>query len=449
MRNITLEFLDEIDKIANLPVPEKVLERAKNSLLDYLCVTSAGAFFQKDKLKKYLEFAEPEDGKYTAIGMDRKVNLKEAVYLNGLNGHALDYDDGTNTGIIHLGSPVFSVLLPLAEKYGYTLEEVLRAAIIGYEASFTMALSIQPGHKLMGYHATGTCGILGTVLAASYMLGFTQEERENAFATACVSATGMLKVLDDGSELKPYNVAKTALLALISIQMAKAGYKGHPDPLAGERGYLKMMTGQSAIELKKPLYKGTYAIEKTYTKPYAACRYCHPSIEAAIRIRQKYQIKPDEIAHIFVKTYELAVNKHDHTVVPTSASAKMSIPYSVAAGFIYGKAGLTEYDETYVKSEEMKKLTSKVSVVSDKDFTDAFPAVTTAVVKVTAASGNVYEERVDFPKGEPENPMSEDEFKDRFEQLLIYAGRDEHSIREIYAFVKKAEGTINELMKFM
>ena len=52
----------------------------------------------------------------------------------------------------------------------------------------------------------------------------------------------MLKVLDDGSELKPYNVAKTALLALSAIRLAKAGFKGHPDPLGG-RGFLKMMTG--------------------------------------------------------------------------------------------------------------------------------------------------------------------------------------------------------------
>ena len=58
-----------------------------------------------------------------------------------------------------------------------------------------------------------------------------EDQTKNAFATACVSATGMLKVLDDGSELKPYNVAKTALLGLISTQMGSAGFVGDPDPL--------------------------------------------------------------------------------------------------------------------------------------------------------------------------------------------------------------------------
>ena len=79
------------------------------------------------------------------------------------------------------------------------IRDRLRAAIIGYETAFTMAISIQPKHKAMGYHATGTCGILGISIAVSYMLDFSPAERKNAFAIAAVSATGMLKVLDDES----------------------------------------------------------------------------------------------------------------------------------------------------------------------------------------------------------------------------------------------------------
>ena len=222
--------------------------------------------------------------------------------MNGLNAHALDFDDGTNSGIIHLGSPIFSLLLPLAQRYDIKLEKMLKAAVIGYEASYTMAVSIQPGHKAMGYHATGTCGTLGATLAASYMLGFSDEERFQAFACACVAASGMLKVLDDGSELKPYNVAKTALLSLTAIQMAKSGFKGHPDPLGG-RGFLKMMTGKEDIGLKPVLLNGTYAIMKSYTKPYASCRYTHPSVEAAIYMRNQYGLKAEGIEHIGIRTY--------------------------------------------------------------------------------------------------------------------------------------------------
>ena len=55
------------------------------------------------------------------------------MFLNGLNGHALDFDDGTNSGIIHLGSPIFSLLIPLAQRYKISVEDMLKAAIIGNE----------------------------------------------------------------------------------------------------------------------------------------------------------------------------------------------------------------------------------------------------------------------------------------------------------------------------
>ena len=137
------------------------------------------------------------------------------------------------------------------------------------------------------------------------MLGFSPAQRRNAFAIAAVSSTGMLKVLDDGSELKPYNVAKSALLGLVATQMAKAGFVGHHDVLGGDRGFLRIMTGSSDVDVCEPLLNGTYAIEKAYIKPYAACRYCHPSIEAAIKLRPLVAI--EEIDSIVVRTYSLAV----------------------------------------------------------------------------------------------------------------------------------------------
>jgi mmgE/prpD family protein len=442
--NQSIEFLKAIDELQNKKIPEEVLARAKQSLLDYVAVCSAGAVFQKEKIDNYMAFAMPEAGDFNVIGTGKRLSLKETVFLNGLNSHALDFDDGTNSGIIHLGTPIFSLLLPLAERYDLGVEEVLKAAVIGYETSYTMAVSIQPEHKAKGYHATGTCGVLGAAIAASYMLGFTEEERFQAFAVACVSASGMLKVLDDESELKPYNVAKTALLALTSIQLAKSGFKGHHDPLSG-RGFIKMMTGKDEVELKPVLLNGTYAIMKTYTKPYASCRYTHPSVEAAIHLRER--VRTEDINRVDVKTYSLAVAGHEHTDIPGSYSAKMSIPYATATGFIYGKAGLQEFSEECVKREEILNLTKKIHVESDEELSAMFPGVQAAIVHVTKTDGSVLTERVDFPKGEPENPLNEAEFKDRYDSLMAYA-RQAHG-NEVYQLVNTDGTKVRKVMKII
>ena len=443
--NKSLKFLDAIDGVWKKTVPEDVMDRARRSLLDYLAVTCAGAEFQREKLDKYWKFAEPEEGLFRVIGTGKNAVLKEAVFLNGLNGHALDFDDGTNSGIIHLGSPIFSLLLPLAQRYDIRIDDMLKAAVVGYEASFTMAVSIQPVHKSMGYHATGTCGTLGATIAASYMLGFSDEDRFQAFASACVAASGMLKVLDDGSELKPYNVAKTALLSLTSLQLAKSGFTGHADPLGG-RGFFRMMTGKEDIELKPVLLNGTYAIMKSYTKPYASCRYTHPAVEAAIHLRK--MVKPDDVEAISILTYDLAVSGHDHTEIPGSYSAKMSIPYATAAGLIYGKAGLQEFSEETVKNADILSLAQKIRVESDPELSKAFPGIQAAVVTIRTGNGT-YTDRVDFPKGEPENPLTDQEFRNRYDGLMDYAGIEPAASAYVFETVYKNNSIVNDLMKVL
>lgn len=444
--NISQAFLSEIGIIAKREVPYNVMTRARWSLLDYLAVTCAGAHFQHKKLVDYFDFAQPETGTFKAIGTCKGLALKEAVFLNGLNGHALDFDDGTNSGIIHLGSPIFSLLIPLAQRYQITVDDMLRAAVIGYEASYTIALSIQPRHKLLGYHATGTCGIIGATLAAAYMLGFSNEERYQAFAAACVSASGLLMVLDEGSELKPYNVAKTALLSLTSLQIAKAGFKGCPDPLGGYRGFLKMMSGDEQTEVKPTLLNGTYAIMKSYIKPYASCRYTHSSVEAAIHLHNKYGLLPEMIEKITVKTYNLAVAGHDHTYIQGAYSAKMSVPYSTAVALIYGKAGLQEFGEDVLENDTVKALTKKVKVVADEEFSSIFPDKQSAILTVEA-NGKAYSERVDFPKGEPENPLSENEFKTRYDALMAYGCVDKVVSDAIYSKVNEQNAIVEELIE--
>ena len=441
--NQSVAFLEAIDGVCRQSIPAEVMARAKKSLLDYLAVTYAGAKFQQDKLERYFAFAQPEEGRFRAIGTEKDLVLTEAVFLNGLNGHALDFDDGTNSGIIHLGSPIFSLLIPLSIRYGIRIEDMLKAAIIGYEASYTMAISIQPGHKAMGYHATGTCGTLGATLAACYMLGFSEEERFSAFAAACVAASGMLKVLDDGSELKPYNVAKTALLALSAIRMAKAGFKGHPDPLGG-RGFFKMMTGKETVELQPVLKNGTYAIMKSYTKPYASCRYTHPAVEAAIRMRDR--VRPEDVKDIDIRTYHLAVSGHDHTEIPGSYSAKMSIPYATAVALIFGKAGLNEFTEETVKKEAILSLTAKVRVEADEALSEAFPAIQAAIVTIRTENAS-FTERVDFPKGEPENPLTDAEFRARYDGLMAYADVDAETSEHVFSTVYRSDAFVSELFE--
>ena len=322
----------------------------------------------------------------------------------------------------------------------------MKSSILGYEASYTMAVSIQPQHKSLGYHATGTCGTLGIALAVAEMLDFSEEQRKNAFSAAAVSATGTLKVLEDRSELKPYNVAKAALMGYTASMMGYAGFRGPDDVLSGDRGFLSLMFGSDDVELLPFKLNGTYALEKAYIKPYAACRYCHPAIEAALMMKKKYCFELDDIESILVRTYSLAVNNHDHTEIMGEGSAKMSIPYSVAVALHRGKAGLGEYQSEIVAEKAILDLTRRVCVSADDDFSRAFPAKQTTSVEIKMKGGLTYSETVDFPKGEPENPLSLAEAREKYTELALYGGKTLEETDEIFKAVIDLDNQFERLL---
>ncbi len=204
-----------------------------------------------------------------------------------------------------------------------------------------------------------------------------------------------------------------------------------------------MMTGKEDVELKSVMLNGTYAIMKSYTKPYASCRYTHPAVEAAIRLRDK--VKPCDVEEIEVRTYDLAVSGHDHTDIPGSYSAKMSIPYATAVGLIYGKAGLQEFTEEKVKQHDILNITKKVKVSADKELSTVFPDIQAAVVTIKTKEGSL-SERVDFPKGEPENPLTDAEFKSRYDDLMSYAGVESSVSEKVFENVCKKDSKAQDIV---
>ncbi len=442
-------FIKQIEAVEHRPIPEHVIHRTKLALLDYIGVTLAGVKEQEKHINRLIESFCENGGEIYPIGVSTPMSMNNAAFLNGLNGHALDFDDGTNAGIIHLGSPIFSVLLALVQKYDISADEFLRAAVIGYETSFTMARSIQPTHKQRGYHATGTCGLLGIAMATSIALGFDADTKKQAMSTAAVSATGTLKVLEDSSQLKPYNVGKTALLGLTAVQMARAGFVGPDDVFSGIAGYFSQMYGSEEVELVPCLLDGTYAIEKAYIKPYAACRYTHPSIDIALDMRRNGIVSVDEIEKVEIKTYSLAVKKHDHTDIPGSASAKMSIPYNFAVTYLTGKTGMEAFSAEKLDNADVKALTKKVIVKEDDAMTAAFPKETIAAVELMMKDGRTISGRSALPKGEPENPLTDEEAIEKFTNLAVYGGKTIDEADEIVKAVMELNGDLSGLLKLL
>lgn len=443
---MTDQFLKNLINIKS--VPENIFTQARNCFIDFLACTSAGAkaFYEKDLA--YIDSLEFGNGASSVIGLHPKCSLQTAALINGINSHVMELDDGHRKGAVHVGGTIFSALLPVAEKEKISMQDFLYGAIMGYEVTIRLACAVQPGNKLRGYHATGTCGTVGATMAIAAALHFDFDQMKSAFSAAVTSAAGVLEMQEDNADLKPLNVGRAAMDAVSAAYLGKARFKAPKDALGGKRGFLKVMTDDAKDSFLTDFEKDSFCIMSIYNKPYASCRHTHPAIEAAMRIREQEGFRIEELESILVRTYKLAVGGHDHKQVKGISSAKMSMPYSVAVALVTGNAGLNEFSDLYVSDAKILDIAQKVDVVVDDEFTDLCPQRRAAAIEVKTKSG-MYSARIDYPKGEPENPLTPEEFRQKIEGLMSFAGYSKDVCEKLIDIVYRPEFTIDEVINLL
>lgn len=415
--NITDTFIEGLIAKSQ-SIPDQVIRQAKKCLLDYLGVVVGGARFLQEHHPNYFVTLAKDKGVCSVSGTGRQTTAIIAALLNGFSAHVLELDDGHRKGMIHLGASINSAVLAVAEQEKIQFDDMLRGIIIGYEAAVRCAIALQPGHKVHGYHVSGTCGTIGSAMGVAFACGYSKEQIKSTLACAVTSAAGVLEIQEEASELKPYNLGRAAMDGLVAAQMGRLALPGPDDIMGGKRGFLKVLTDTPTPSMLTDFSSEDYCIEGIYQKLYAACRHCHPAIEAAIAIRNSHNITPEQIAKGKIHTYKLAVGGHDHTNIQGISSAKLSTPYSVALGLVKGDAGYKDFNEDSLNDPIILGLTQKVSVIEDAQLTAQSPAMRGARVVICLEDGNAYEHTVLYPKGEPENPISYEEIKQKTVDLL-------------------------------
>lgn len=405
---ITDIFVDYLYGLSVSELRTEAVEQARLCLLDYKGVAIAGAKMLEKKGDVFLDRVLKQGGEVSVVGFRQKTTLQNAAFLNAMSAHMAELDDGHRAGQIHLGASIISAILPVAEVENLSEDSVLRGIVVGYEAAIRLAMAINPAHKLRGYHTSGTCGTIGVAVAIAAALKFTREQMKVAVSAAVASASGLLEMQEDESELKPYNLAHAAVGGITSAYCAFAGFKGPDDAIGGKRGFLSVMTENPKIQYLSEFDEPYLQIEKIYRKLYAACRHAHSAIEAAIMLRNQYHIDPSTITSILVETYGMAIKGHDHKEIKGVQSAKMSVPFSVALALKTGNAGLKDYNEKNLADKEIQRLTRLVNMIEAPEISSWLPGKRAAQMTIVSG-GKSYMTCVEYPKGEPENPMTESE----------------------------------------
>ncbi|MBR6572976.1 MAG: MmgE/PrpD family protein [Clostridia bacterium] len=443
--NITDSFVETLYTLKSRSLPNLIVREARLCLMDEVGTMVAGSAIQGDKLGRYLDAFSGDDA--TVVGLGRRASLQNAALCNGISGHAYDFDDGHRFSTVHLGSVVIPPVLAVTEKEGLSMEDAIRGIVIGYEAGIRLGRCIQPSHRNRGFHSSGTAGAVAAAMGVAAALDFNKEQMKATLAAACSSAGGINEMMENVSTMKPFNVGRAAHDGVTAAYIAAAGFQGPYDPMLGKFGFLRTACDVYDASVLSLETDDGYNICGGYHKPYASCRHTHGAVYATVRAVNDNDVRWQDITDISVSMYGQGVNGHEHTDIPGVVAGKMSTPFCIALALKTGKIGIDSFVDETINDPDILHLTQLVSVKADEEMTSWVPNKRAARSTVTTKEGKKYTYQADYAPGEPELPMTQQDFEKKFTELWSASGKSPEQIKIAIDMILHHNGTVAEFMQ--
>jgi len=414
--------------------PEDTIHQAKLCLLDLIGVSIAGCRQNVAAIVQRLIPAMGGCEEASLLGSDRKLPLLTAVLMNAVQGHAIDMDDGHRYANGHPGVVTIPAAVAIGEKENLTGRDLIEAIVIGYEFFIRIGTAVNPELLLRGFHTTATIGCFSSGAVAAKLLRLSRPQTENALSLSGLQSAGLLEVLHSGESGKSFQVGKAAQSGVLAGLMAQQGADGPEGVFEGEKGFFKAFAGKPCDSRSICRNLGRdFQLTSVYFKKHAACRHIHSAIDALSEIVARHMLSPEKIESIDIETYSIAKSLTGHIATEGSElGAKFSTPITIGLLLAFGQSDPSIYKGQYVSNPLVQSIAKKVRVTANPERDKVYPGQRGARVTVKAGA-QLYTHEVIYPKGEPENPLHDDELASKFEKnaCTLYARDRVHSIRDI------------------
>ncbi|RLI80910.1 hypothetical protein DRP07_08390 [Archaeoglobales archaeon] len=432
-------------------LPREVIERCKILFLDFIGIPIKASEEKSSRILFRTISEVGAKGPCTVIPHRDKFQPQYAGLINGAYGHSLDFDDTHREASIHPGAAVIPAILAVGEENEAEGEKIIEAMVAGYDVTCKLGMAINPAeHYSHGFHGTATCGIFGATVAAGIIEGVNYDELSNALGIDISLAAGSMQFLESGSWNKRLHPGFAAHNAILSIKLARNGFLGAKAPIEGTYGLLNSYTHNPDLEKAVIELGERYEIMFTGIKPYPCCRYIHPAVDLVIQAVKDGKISKEEIEKIdveitragyYIVGHPLQRKQNPQNVV----DAQFSLPFAVAVAILKGRLTVDEYNDNTLNDIGVKKMMKKVSVRHNEELDKEYPQKWPVVVTIKTNHDKLIM-RKDYPKGEPEDPMSFKEVADKF-RSLAHNKLSETQVNEVLDMVERLDklGDIREL----
>jgi 2-methylcitrate dehydratase PrpD len=410
--SVVEEFTAALLRVGAQELPEEVAHETRRCLLNVLG-TTIGASQARETRALVETGARLGAGEVAMPGRHEGLDRLWAACAVGFAGHFDDYDDTHLETVIHPGAATLGAIWPLALIHDSSGADVLRAMALGVESQLRVGIAMSPSHYDLGWHITGTCGVIGAAVAAGVLLGSDGATHARALEIAAHLAVGQREAF--GTPIKPFHAGKAASNGLLAALLAAEGAPGSPGVLEGGGGYFSALSDELHLELlsASDVERRFVLLDNTY-KPFPCGIVAHPAIEAAIGLHP--QLGPDgaaAIAEVDVHCNPLVVELMGRPSASTGLEARFCALHGVAVGLLEGAGGLAQFSDERATDPVVDSLRRRSTLRPD-------PAIgrESARVVVRTSDGQALESHVAAAAGSSERPLTDQQLLEKFRALV-------------------------------
>jgi len=398
-----------------------------------------------------LDYAQMLGGRETCtvFGSGYRTDPVMAAFLNALCIRAMDYNDIYWKADPAHPSDIIPAALSICEMKGLGGRDLILGTVIGHEIEMRLAEFGEPGVREYGWHHATITSIASPIVAGR-ALGLDPARIQQAIGISaspsmCLGAVTAGKLTNMKNTVDPMATRAGVEAALL----AERGYSGPEHVVDGKEGLVhcfgkfggKFHLGMLTDGL--PTGPGDhYKILDCGMKSFPIEALSHAPLTAMMKVVEENGIRAEDVSEIKVEVIARAADILGDPAKyrPTSKeTADHSLPYSLAVGLVDGMVTPLQFEQKRIDDPALIPIMDKIKVVPNEEFESLFPKFQPSRVTITLADGTAHAKRVDVPKGDPRDPMTEEEIAVKFDALGgAVVGAD--ACRELRGLIMGMEG---------
>jgi 2-methylcitrate dehydratase len=460
--SVAQKLSEEVLRFRPEDLTPEVIHQTKRLVLDTLGCAIGGYSSDANRAIQALlpDLGGPKEA--TVIGSGMRTSCLNAALANGLMARCLDYNDAVvieSGGTYRVGyhpSEVIPPILALGEKVHLSGKETIAAIVLGYDLSNRFLEGIVgPEMEQRGWNGD-TRGAYIMPLIAGRILGLNETQMQNALGISG-SCHAVLGILDASAE--EYTMTKNlrfpwmAYGAIFSAMMARKGFTGPVRVIEGHDGFVEVFMKGDYDVGKLTDSTRRFTILDTCIKAIIADYSAHGHLTATLTLVSEQDIRPDEVAEVNIRASTRCAR---HTGDPAKKyprnreTADHSSYYLTATAILERQVGPEQFSPEKYSDPKVIDLINKVVFEGDESLDRKFLAA--GASEIVTKDGKRHACQVDYPKGHPHHPMTDEEVVVKFKSMAekhMQKRQIENIINTVFAMEKLDDiGKLNRLMGF-